>query len=386
MPPFSLVAATSRRKMSIFKIKNKNGTTSYGYYFRDRVSNTRYRKIVPLARTKWDALQAEIKAKQEIFDKRFGEKEKGKDQLSDFLDQIYLPWSKANKKSWRDDAYMLPMLKQYFEGKALREISAQLVEQFKNDRLNTSTKKGTARRPATVNRELTLLSSAFSLAVKYDKAESNPCSKVDQFTLDNLRYRYLLPEEEPRLMAKLNGPRAHLRPAVIVALGTGMRMGEQLRMKRHQADFLRKIVTARDTKNGRPRDIPMNDDVREALAELCRDKRPDDYIFVSPKTKSCLRETKRGFRTACRLAGIEGLIWKDLRATFGTRLAEAGCDAFTIAQLLGHSDIRVTMRYVRTVEESKRAAVDAVQLNSRKNVHVLASWPKQPPLPAAVND
>jgi CheY-like chemotaxis protein len=49
------------------------------------------------------------------------------------------------------------------------------------------------------------------------------------------------------------------------------------------------------------------------------------------------------------------------------------------------SDVRVTMRYVRTVEESKRAAVDAVQLNSRKNVHVLATWPKQPPLPAAVN-
>ena len=37
----------------------------------------------------------------------------------------------------------------------------------------------------------------------------------------------------------------------------------------------------------------------------------------------------KGFHTACRLAGIEGLIWKDLRATFGTRLAEAECDAFT---------------------------------------------------------
>ena len=74
--------------------------------------------------------------------------------------------------------------------------------------MNTPTKKGTPRQPATVNRELTLLSSAYSLAVKYDKAESNPCSKVDLFTLDNLRYRYLLPEEEPRLMAHLSGPRA----------------------------------------------------------------------------------------------------------------------------------------------------------------------------------
>ena len=94
---------------------------------------------------------------------------------------------------------------------------------------------------------------------------------------------------------------------------------------------------------------------------------------------------EKGFRTACRLAGIEGLIWKDLRATFGTRLAEAGCDAFTIAQLLGHSDVRVTMRYVRAVEDTKRVAVEAIKLSARKNVQVLASWPKQPPVPAAVN-
>src|SRR4029453_1142233 len=108
----------------------------------------------------------------------------------------------------------------------------------------------------------------------------------------------------PRLvLAQLTGPRAHMNPAVIVALGTGMRMREQLRMKRHQVDFLRNIVTARDTKNGRPRDIPMNDQVRETLAQLCRDKKPEDHVFVSPKTGSCLRETKKGFNTACRLAG-----------------------------------------------------------------------------------
>jgi hypothetical protein len=69
------------------------------------------------------------------------------------------------------------MLKAYFDSKALREISVQLVEKFKTDRLNTPTKKGTARQPATVNRELTLLSSAFSLAVKYDKADFNPAAE-----------------------------------------------------------------------------------------------------------------------------------------------------------------------------------------------------------------
>jgi len=61
----------------------------------------------------------------------------------------------------------------------------------------------------------------------------------------------------------------------------------------------------------------MNDDVRQALADLCKDKRPDDYVFVSEKTGSCVREVKKGFHTACKIAGIEGLIWKDL----GPRLA-----------------------------------------------------------------
>ncbi len=66
-------------------------------------------------------------------------------------------------------------------------------------------------------------------------------------------------------------------------------------------------------------------------------------------------------------------------------LAEAGCDAFTIAQLLGHSDVRVTIRYVRTVEDSKRVAVEGVKLTFGKVGHVLATWPKQPLLPVPVN-
>ena len=66
-------------------------------------------------------------------------------------------------------------------------------------------------------------------------------------------------------------------------------------------------------------------------------------------------------------------------------LAEAGCDAFTIAQLLGHSDVRVTMRYVRSIEETKRAAVEAIKLSSRKSVHKLTTNEIRPPVPAAVN-
>jgi len=67
---------------------------------------------------------------------------------------------------------------------------------------------------------------------------------------------------------------------------------------------------------------------------------------------------------ACRMAGICGLVWHDLRATFGTRLGEAGFDAFTIAALMGHSNIRTTQRYVRATERNKREAVQAAMLSA----------------------
>ena len=60
---------------------------------------------------------------------------------------------------------------------------------------------------------------------------------------------------------------------------------------------------------------------------------------------------------------INGLVWHDLRATFGTRLGEAGFDAFTIAALMGHNNVRTTQRYVRATERNKREAVQAAMLN-----------------------
>ena len=56
-------------------------------------------------------------------------------------------------------------------------------------------------------------------------------------------------------------------------------------------------------------------------------------------------------------------------------------DAFTIAQLLGHSDVRVTMRYVRSVEETKRVAVEAIKRVPEK----VSTNEIRPPVPAAVN-
>ena len=207
----------------------------------------------------------------------------------------------------------------------------------------TTTQRGMIRSHTSVNRHLEMLSKMFNLAIDYGELELNPCKKVSKFKLDNRRYRYFSPEEEPLLMETLTGVRAHLMPMVTIAIGTGLRLREMLCLRSNQVDFPRNVVTAIKTKTSRNRTIPMNSDVLKTLNELCKGKTGNDYIFENPKTGKPVTEIKTAFKTACRIAGIEGLVWHDLRATFGTRLGEAGFDAFTIADLMGHSDVRTTL-------------------------------------------
>jgi integrase len=232
-----------------------------------------------------------------------------------------------------------------------------------------------------VNREFETLSRLFNLAIDFKQAESNPCSRVRKFKLDNERYRYLLPEEEPVLMHLLTGKREHLKTMVTVALGLGLRKREQLNLWRDQVDFSRNVVVATKTKGRKNRDIPMDvldPEVRGILLRLCAGKKPDDYVFVNPETGKPFLEIKRSFRTACRLAGIEGLWWHDLRATFCTRLALAGYEALTIMTLRGLKDLKTTMRYIRAVQLQR-------QVRSQNFVHKLATQEARPPVQAAVS-
>jgi integrase len=335
------------------------------YHFSFRLNGKRYRGSIPEARTKWQAEQAELRIRQEVFEGRFGKAEIGTMKFGDFVDRAYLPWAKTNKRSWKDDEYKLPVLKTFFHNTSLRDITPFSIERFKQTRLNTPTKHKKPRSLATVSLEMALLSRIFSLAMDFKVVETNPCLKVAKLKLDNQRYRYLLPEEEPRLRSVFTGQRSHLANLVAIAIGTGLRKNELLTLRIKHIDFARDLILVTGTKTRKNREVPMNPEVRGIMLRLCRSKSVEDYVFVSPRTGRHLTDVKRAFHGACAAAKIYGLVWHDLRATFGTRLGEAGFDAFTIAALMGHSNIRTTQRYVRATERNKREAVQAVMLSSR---------------------
>jgi integrase len=345
--------------------------------------NHKYRGPIPEARTKHEAEQAEIKLKRDVFEGKYG-KQYGTMPFADFVgnpdaesDQFaegtFLEWSKNNKRSWKHDRFRVRVLLTAFRGKTLGEISAADIERFKSRRQHSKTKHDTQRSPASVNRELELLSRIFSLAVRLGLAEFNPCSRVSKFKLQNQRYRYLLPDEEPVLLAQCVKARKHLASMIPVAIGTGARKSEMLNLKVGQVDFFRNLVVFDKTKSGKTRSVEINSEVRQILLDLCKGKGPDDYVWVNPATGGPYTDVKHAFASACMDAKIFGLVWHDLRATFGTRLGEAGFNAYAIAELMGHANISTSRRYVRSVPAGSGEAV--LLKNQRRHNTVTSDAP-----------
>ncbi|HSL54169.1 MAG TPA: site-specific integrase, partial [Pyrinomonadaceae bacterium] len=174
--------------------------------------------------------------------------------------------------------------------------------------------------------------------------------------------RYLSADEETRLMSQLTGRRKHLYPLVALALGTGMRRGELLNLSWPHVDFLRGVIHVVNTKTARDRIIPMSQRVREVLIEQ-RKTQKGDLVFASRRIAKRragegLVDVKKAFVAACIDAGIEDFHFHDLRHTFATRLGDAGCNATTIARLLGHSNIQMSMWYTHASDDSLRSAVE----------------------------
>jgi integrase len=213
------------------------------------------------------------------------------------------------------------------------------------------------------NRELELLSKTFSLAIDQGLAINNPCQKVKRFREDNERNRYLSDEEEVRLLSVLIGQRASLRPVVVLAIHTGMRRGELLRLRWANVDFARGLIHVMNshreqTKSGHSRSIPMNQIARQQLLALQSESGDTEYAFVNRQTGDPRTDVKTGFRSACREAGIKDFHFHDLRHTAATRLGDRGVDTRRIMAILGHRCIQTSARYTHATDEGLRHAMD----------------------------
>ncbi len=97
------------------------------------------------------------------------------------------------------------------------------------------------------------------------------------------------------------------------------------------------------SKNGEPRDIPINDTLAKALKQL-PSRFGQGYLFPSPKTGGRLTDVKKQFRSTVKRAGLLDVRFHDTRHTFASHLVMNGVSLETVADLLGHSTVRMTER------------------------------------------
>ncbi len=268
-------------------------------------------------------------------------------RFDDFAIQYLNMYCKTNHKNWqRTDASNIRLLKKHFSGKYLHEITSKDIEQYKADRLNEVT-------PSTVNRGLACLKSMYNRAIEWELAESNPALRVKLLRENNKRMRFLEKEEIARLLTNCK-PR--LKFIVIVALNTGMRKSEILNLKWQDYDFNRGLLYLRNTKSGEKREVPVNEQVKNALVSIPKNPK-SDYIFSNKDGKPC-QSVRKAFYNALRKAKITEFRFHDLRHTFASHLVQSGIDLNTVRELLGHASLKMTIRYAHLSPNHKKQAVD----------------------------
>jgi len=323
--------------MGIYKV----GETWYIDYYAD---GRRIREVV--GEKKSEARAALEARKGEIRTGKFHFKEEKRILFEKFADE-YMEYAKLNKKSWLRDEISLKHLIPHFKGMSLLKINPKHIEDYKRKRLDKV-------KPATVNRELTLLKFMFSLARKWKYANENPVKEVKFFQERQLIIHTLNKEEAIKLMAVAAD---HLKPIIMLALNTGMRRGEILNLRWNDVDFDRQFIYIKETKSGMMRKVPMNSLVIDSLKKL---ERKNSFVFQNPKTDERLKHIRTAFYTARRKIGLDDFRFHDLRHTAATWMVTEGIDLVTVKEILGHSDIKTTMRYAHPTPENKRKAVDAL--------------------------
>ena len=258
----------------------------------------------------------------------------------------------VKKRSWRRDELSLRYLNVFFGDRKLSAIIPKDIQDYQSRRLKDG------MRPATVNRELACLKHLFNTSIQRSKFfGDNPVSRV-KFLEENNQVERVLSLDEERRLLDVCAP--HLKPLVLTALNTGMRKGELISLRWENVDLNSGIITieASNSKSKQLKRIPLNSRLRQILLEQRLKTYSTGSVFVTDTGKPyALRgdAAKRAFTAACRRASIEGLRFHDLRHTAATRMVEAGAGIVAVSRILGHADLKTTMRYAHPDDSLKDA-------------------------------
>ncbi len=290
--------------------------------------------------------------------------------------------SKARKRSLKEDKRILEHLKSAFGAETqLTDITANRISEYKAQRLGAVRKIGDGEgaierglSAAAVNRPLALLRHLLRLA--HEEWEALP--ELPRVRLEKEpqgRLRWLTKEEIAKLLDACSRSKARnkeLRPAVVIAINTGLRLGELLGLTWERVDLSRGVIRLEVTKSGKRREVPLNGDSYQALVGL--DPKDEGRVFKT-------RFIKTAYNNAVEAAKLDDVNFHTLRHTFASWAVMRGVTLKELQELLGHASLAMTMRYAHLAPEHLRTAVSRLEgLTSREPATVSTQASTQEPV------
>lgn len=308
--------------------------------------------------------------------------------LKGFIDAHYHAWVTRHRKSAN---HTLMLLDRYFSPwnqLPMMDITRQRIERWRLQELSRGVK------PSSVNRSLNSLRSVLSQAVEHGVLERSPLERLKKLKeYDETRIRYLSDEEEARLIGALAArnyqliqkrqsfnrwrlerrkdllpdiPETayadYLYPMVIICLDTGMRRGELFELAWSDVDFETELITVRAAvaKSGKVRRIPLTTATTKALKRWQESPTGTRSGLVFPgREGKPLTDVKTAWSSLLKAADIQDFRFHDMRHHFASRLVTRGAPLNAIRELLGHADLKTTLRYAHL---GPNQLVDAIKL------------------------
>lgn len=280
------------------------------------------------------------------------------------FDELMLAYIRATEDEMRSPErviYGVKRLMPFFTGKMLEGLKRSEISGF------IAKRKDEGVSNSTINRELDILSAAINYARKrWEWDIPNPVSGMSLREPEG-RVRYISRAEADLLIreAEIDPKSMHLADFIRLALNTGCRKSEMLTLSWDRVDLKqnRILLEGKNTKSGKRRMIPINDEARQALLErarFCSEHCPDSPWVFAHKNGDRVKYMQKGFQAACRRAGIKDFTVHDLRHTCASWLVSAGVPLPEVRDLLGHSTIEMTERYAHLAPENLKTAVSVL--------------------------
>ena len=217
---------------------------------------------------------------------------------------------------------------------------------------------------STKNRKLSVLSKI--LHVAKDQGHLQELPKLTMYREPRPTDRSLTSAEFKRIYAAVGAPAA--RHACTLLYETGARVSELLAMDLRDVDLEQHTWRIPCSKNGDPRIVPLTTTARDTVRDQ-RDLVGKVLGYGKVRFKSgavfgaviTQRQLSYEWEKARAKADLEHFRLHDLRHTNASRLVRRGVPLFTVSHLLGHRDIRTTMRYAHLDITATKAAMETLE-------------------------